>query len=466
MKKITIIIALFASLITIGHSLYAQKVESNLADFSVSTARTYQKSLSQTMDRIEQKLASLDTLFPETDAGYDKYNQARGDIVDIIDDMKQTIVSISNDLSLISKYQEDLATSSKNLAQLKTQKEETKQSIERLTRLLYQLHNEIYDQGVVDDIKIFTKLDNITDAANQEIYMELLIKQLDTLMGALESDTTTTTEAIKQTYENKNNLEKQITSYQSNVENIEKKTAYLESYMELLQNNKEAINDKIQDVVNTKTDIENSILTIASDIQQKTFLPTWDWEYQYNTLLNLPNYGAEDIYTISWPVLPITYIKRYFNDASYSEQYGVQHNGIRINIPQGQAVHAARDGIVVHVTENEMGINRVTIAHTDGYTTSYLYVTDIFVREGSIVHKGQVIARSGGESGTKGAGFFAIGSNITFLVTKGGRFIDPLTILDLSAISNEKMIPDDLVFKYRRDIERRPIDLTSLTIME
>jgi hypothetical protein len=50
-------------------------------------------------------------------------------------------------------------------------------------------------------------------------------------------------------------------------------------------------------------------------------------------------------------------------------------------------------------------------------------------------------------------------------VTKGGRFINPLTILDLSAIDNEKMIPDDLVFKYKRDKERRPIDLTRLTMM-
>lgn len=55
---------------------------------------------------------------------------------------------------------------------------------------------------------------------------------------------------------------------------------------------------------------------------------------------------------------------------------------------------------------------------------------------------------------------------MTFLVTKGPRFINPLAILDLSAIDNEKMIPDDLTFKYKRDVQRRPIDLTQLSYME
>ncbi len=105
------------------------------------------------------------------------------------------------------------------------------------------------------------------------------------------------------------------------------------------------------------------------------------------------------------------------------------------------------------------------LAHRDGYTSSYLYLSDTFVKEGQIVRKGHVIGRSGGEPGTEGAGFFSQGTNLTFMVTKDNLFIDPLAILDLSSIQDKKLIPDDLTFKYKRDIERRPIDLTKLKTM-
>jgi chromosome segregation ATPase len=309
MKKIVLISTLLmCSLCT---TTYAQE---EVVDFSIDTARAHQTSLIQTIKRIEKKLENLDELFPETDKEYDKYKESRKDIITIINDISTTANSMSSDLTRISKYQNELLQKTKHLIQLEDQTKKTKNSIERLTRLLYQLHNEIYDKGVIDDIKIFTKVDNITDAANQEIYMELLLRKLQTLMDELQSDTNNTTKTMRANYEHKNNLQKQVVSYQSNIKDIEKKVAYLESYMELLQENKEAINNHIQDIVNTRTDIENKILRIANDIQQETFAPIWDWESSNKKIKNLTNYGAENIYVISWPVLPITYIKWYFND--------------------------------------------------------------------------------------------------------------------------------------------------------
>jgi murein DD-endopeptidase MepM/ murein hydrolase activator NlpD len=120
----------------------------------------------------------------------------------------------------------------------------------------------------------------------------------------------------------------------------------------------------------------------------------------------------------------------------------------------------------VHTTSNELGISWITIAHDYGYLSSYLYLSDIYVSEGDLITKGTVIGRSGGEAGTSGAGLFAAGSNLTFIVTKHGRYVDPLALLDLSAVTNKNIIPDTLTFKYHRDIQKRPIDLTRLDVME
>lgn len=224
-------------------------------------------------------------------------------------------------------------------------------------------------------------MDNITDAANQEVYMEILLKNLNTLVEKLEKDKNKHKAVIRNAQEKKHDIERKTQAYHKHIQNIEKKVTYLESYMAILQENKEALNAKIQDIASTRTDIESQIINTTLAIENKSYNPQRNREYTYNQLLNLTNHGADDVYIVSWPVLPIKHIQYYFNDDTYQKEYDIAHNGIRITIPQGKAVHAAKDGIVIKATNSEFGINRITLAHVDGYTTSYLYVNDIYVTE-------------------------------------------------------------------------------------
>ncbi|NOZ44313.1 MAG: hypothetical protein GXP45_04185 [bacterium] len=55
---------------------------------------------------------------------------------------------------------------------------------------------------------------------------------------------------------------------------------------------------------------------------------------------------------------------------------------------------------------------------------------------------------------------------MSFSVYKDGIAIDPLTVLDLSVVSNKDILPDTYQIKYLKDKFARPIDITELKFME
>jgi murein DD-endopeptidase MepM/ murein hydrolase activator NlpD len=100
-------------------------------------------------------------------------------------------------------------------------------------------------------------------------------------------------------------------------------------------------------------------------------------------------------YPLAWSLYPIEKIQTYFGDINFQKEYGVPHIGIQIQATQGTPVYAARNGIVYFVADNdEIGINRAMIVHTDGYVTVYQYLNKTEVKPGDIVRRGQLIGYS------------------------------------------------------------------------
>lgn len=81
------------------------------------------------------------------------------------------------------------------------------------------------------------------------------------------------------------------------------------------------------------------------------------------------------------------------------------------------------------------------LIHKNGRMTVYLYPNKVIVEEGDIVRRGQIIGYSGGEPGTKGAGFVAGGPNLTFMVVEDGKVVNPIDYLDLSVLQDQSKIP-------------------------
>lgn len=122
-----------------------------------------------------------------------------------------------------------------------------------------------------------------------------------------------------------------------------------------------------------------------------------------------------------WPFDPSIINYGFGNPAGY----GGFHNGIDFPVKQGTELRATAAGII---RNNDAGADGagVDITTDDGWKVRMWHVSEFLVPNGSRVEAGQVIARSGGQPGTWGAGN-ATGPHLHWGVATNGRdgWVDP-----------------------------------------
>jgi len=139
--------------------------------------------------------------------------------------------------------------------------------------------------------------------------------------------------------------------------------------------------------------------------------------------------GSPNKYALLWPVLPLEGVSAGFDDSSYEKRFGMVHEAIDIPVDQGSTVRAVADGKVAEINDNGYGYNTVVLEHEDGLVTIYGHVSKFVVTEGDRVFAGDVIAKSGGRPGSKGAGSLTTGPHVHFETRIFGEAIDPLYYL-------------------------------------
>lgn len=125
-------------------------------------------------------------------------------------------------------------------------------------------------------------------------------------------------------------------------------------------------------------------------------------------------------YALGWPVAESTRITSPFGMRLHPV-LGVRkmHTGVDLGVPEGTAVHVAADGVVRRVSEDNVNGRVVIVDHGRGVTTAYCHNTELLVRVGEHVSRGQVIARSG----TTGR---STGPHLHYQLDLGGAPTDPL----------------------------------------
>jgi murein DD-endopeptidase MepM/ murein hydrolase activator NlpD len=102
---------------------------------------------------------------------------------------------------------------------------------------------------------------------------------------------------------------------------------------------------------------------------------------------------------------------------------GQQNNGINIAVPEGTPVKAAEDGEVAYAGNELKGYgNLILVRHPNGFVTAYAHASELLVKRGDKVKRGQVIAKSGRTG--------AISSpQLHFEIRKGSTPVDPTPYL-------------------------------------
>lgn len=103
---------------------------------------------------------------------------------------------------------------------------------------------------------------------------------------------------------------------------------------------------------------------------------------------------------------------------------GKANDGINVAVPEGTPVKAAEDGVVAYSGNELKGYgNLVLVRHSNGYVTAYAHASELMVKRGETIKRGQVIAKSG-QSGEVGS------PQLHFEIRKGSSPVDPLQFLN------------------------------------
>ena len=161
-------------------------------------------------------------------------------------------------------------------------------------------------------------------------------------------------------------------------------------------------------------------MTAASDLQQKARLAqatTTPEELAAETPVKA-NEATGALPTFRWPV-------RGKVITSYgAKTNGKANDGINLAVPEGTPVKAAEDGVVAYSGNELKGYgNLVLVRHSNGYVTAYAHASELLVKRGETIKRGQIIAKSG-QSGEVGS------PQLHFEIRKGSSPVDPLQFLN------------------------------------
>lgn len=111
--------------------------------------------------------------------------------------------------------------------------------------------------------------------------------------------------------------------------------------------------------------------------------------------------------------------------ASYgAKTNGKSNDGINLAVPEGTPIKAAEDGVVAYSGNELKGYgNLVLVRHSNGYVTAYAHASELLVKRGDTIKRGQVIAKSG-QSGEVAS------PQLHFEIRKGSTPVDPLQFLN------------------------------------
>jgi murein DD-endopeptidase MepM/ murein hydrolase activator NlpD len=102
---------------------------------------------------------------------------------------------------------------------------------------------------------------------------------------------------------------------------------------------------------------------------------------------------------------------------------GTQNDGINLAVPAGTPVKAADDGVVAYAGNELKGYgNLVLIRHPNGFVSAYAHASELLVKRGDSIKRGQVIAHAG-QTGN------VTSPQLHFEIRKGSTPVDPAKYL-------------------------------------
>ena len=333
-------------------------------------------------------------------------NEATGQLEDVQDEL-------SENLQQVQKLDERITNSQTELNELNTKITELQTSIDEVSGRLktaedrYNRQQEIletrlvamYEAGETNYLDVILSSRSISDfLSNYFLITELAGYETDLLDDMEEQK-----DKIDKEKKDLDDTQKELATIKAN----QTKTA------KVLENTKSVR----QNFINKLTDDEKNIQAQIEEYNRQ-------FEEINNEILALALEGLDTQYiggVFAWPTPGYTRITSKYGMRTHPIT-GVYklHTGVDIGAPMGASFVAANDGIVVKAGYNGAYGNMVIIDHGGGIQTLYAHGSEIMVKVGDVVKKGETVVLKVGSTG------YSTGAHAHFEVRINGVVTDPM----------------------------------------
>ena len=453
------------SLSQLRESVTLSNEDTSLINAAIKKVETLQTDI----ETVTAELFALDEIEKAKDPNLStSYRQARMEMVKVISSINSASAEISISLKKLIAYQKQMRNLIKQLREAQISSEKAREYLNEYMTLLYKMQLKIYDQDWedIDDIRLFINSDNFNETFVGNDLLSAMTVQLSDLIDKNSQEEIKKTNLLSKLWDLKISAQKSIETYREQIDKLEQKKQYLLSFIQLYKKSASEAS-KFDMVFKDKEDVNKMVLTFIDDIVKKNYRTEDNIPENIKIMQESKDSSDDDEAPIAWPIYPIEEIMRYFNDSDFEKENGFKHQAIQIKAIQWTPIYAARDWVVYYVSNWIDNISWMVIVHKEWYVTVYQYMNQIIVNPGDIVQRGQLIGYSGWEPGTMWAWFASEWENLTFSVYKNWVAVDPLTLLDLSVVTDrQNTLPEEYKIKYLNDQLVRPINVSDLTLME
>lgn len=339
--------------------------------------------------------------------------ELRNQIDDAVGELENVQGELSENLQEVQKLDEKIQTSQKELEQLNTKIADLQKQIDEVGEKLKVAEERYNKQKEILEVRLVTMYET-----SDTQYLDVILSSRSV------SDFLSNYFLITELTNYDTDLLEDMKAQKDEIESAKKK---LDDTKEQYETIKESQTKTAKILENTKTVRENLIEKLTN--KEKEIQTQID---EYNTkfddinkeILSLALQGIDTQYIggeLAWPIPGYTRITSKYGMRTHPIT-GVYklHTGVDVSAPMGANFVAANDGIVVKAGYNGAYGNMVIIDHGGGVSTLYAHGSEIKVKVGDIVKRGQTVVLKVGSTG------YSTGPHAHFEVRLNGVVTDPI----------------------------------------
>lgn len=339
-------------------------------------------------------------------------------------DLNDVQAELSENLQQIEKLDEKIAVVEQELQEQESKITELKDSIEKIEEEL-----EVVTEKQNKQKEIFEKRLVALYEAGETQYLDLILKSRSL------SDFLSSYYVISELAEADKTLLDELKDKKKTIDLAKQKLENERKELSIVVENQTRESRTLQ---NTKKIRENFIAKLSTqeqELQSKIDQINAEYDAINRQILELAQSGMDVAYiggVLAWPVPGYTRITSPYGTRLHPilGRYKL-HTGVDISAPLGANFIAVNDGIVMKAEYNGNYGNMVMINHGGGISTLYAHGSEILVKAGDQVRKGEPVLKIGSTG-------LSTGPHAHFEVRINGSTVDPLPYVTTGVVPGEE----------------------------